>query len=38
MACIANESRYVNQVLDQALNVIRSNPTLELLQARIELL
>jgi len=38
IACIANESSYVNQVLDQALNVIRSNPTLELLQARIELL
>ena len=25
-ACVANEGRYVNQVLDQALNLIRSNP------------
>ena len=27
LACVANEGRYVNQVLDQALNVIRAVPT-----------
>ena len=38
IACVANETRYVNQVLDQALKVIRSNPRLELLDSQIELL
>ena len=38
MACVANEGAYVNQVLDQAINVIRSIPTIELVQFRIELL
>jgi uncharacterized protein YlxP (DUF503 family) len=38
IACIANEGRQVNRVLDQVLNMIRSNPTLELLDSRIELL
>ena len=37
IACIANEGSHVNRVLDQAVNMIRSNPTLELLDARIEL-
>lgn len=37
IACIANEGRHVNHVLDQALNMIRSNPTLEVLDAKIEL-
>jgi len=37
-ACVANEGRYVNQVLDQALNVIRSVPAVEIVQSRIELL
>ena len=37
-ACVANEGRYVNQVLDQALNVIRSVPAVEIIQSRIELL
>ena len=37
-ACVANDGRYVNQVLDQALNLIRSNPTVEIVQSRIELL
>ena len=37
IACIANEGRHVNRVLDQAVNMIRSNPTLELLDAQIEL-
>ncbi|TLY16965.1 MAG: DUF503 domain-containing protein [Nitrospirae bacterium] len=38
IACVANEGAYVNQVLDQAINVIRSVPTIELVQFRIELL
>ena len=38
IACVANDTRHVNQVLDQVLNVIRSNPRLELLDSRIELL
>jgi len=38
IACIANESRHVNRVLDQSLNMIRAVPTLELLDSRIELL
>ena len=38
IACVANEKRHVNQVLDQILNVIRSNSRLELLDSRIELL
>jgi len=38
IACIANEGSHVNRVLDQALNMIRSNPSLELLESRIELL
>ncbi len=37
IACIANEGRHVNRVLDQAVNMIRSNPTLELLDSQIEL-
>jgi len=36
MACVANEGSHVNQVLDQALNVIRSLPTVEVVQARME--
>lgn len=38
IACVANEGAYVNQVLDQALNLIRSVPMVELVQFRIELL
>ena len=38
IACVANETRYVNQVLDRVLKVIRSNPRLELLDSQIELL
>ena len=37
-ACVANDGRYVNQVLDQALNLIRSNPAIEIVQSRVELL
>jgi uncharacterized protein YlxP (DUF503 family) len=38
IACVANESGYVNQVLDQAVNLLRSTPSVELLQFRIEML
>ena len=38
VACVANDGRHVNQVLDQALNMIRSNPAIEIVQSRIELL
>lgn len=38
IACVANEAAHVNQVLDQTLNVIRTNLSLELVQSRIELL
>jgi len=38
MACVANEGAYVNKVLDQAMNVIRAVPTIELVQFRIEML
>ena len=38
IACVANEGAYVNQVLDQVLNQIRSVPTVEIVQSRIELL
>lgn len=38
IACVANEGAYVNQVLDQAVNLIRSVPAVELVQCRIELL
>ncbi|BCA55008.1 hypothetical protein W02_21480 [Nitrospira sp. KM1] len=38
LACVANDGRYVNQVLDQALNLIRNNPTVEIVNSRIELL
>ncbi len=38
IACVANEKAYVNQVLDQVLNQIRSVPAVEVLQSRIELL
>jgi len=38
LACVANDGRYVNQVLDQALNMIRSNPAIEIVQSQIELL
>ena len=38
IACVANERSYVNQVLDHAVNLIRSIPTVEIMQFRIELL
>ena len=38
IACVANEGPYVNQVLDQVLNLIRSVPTIELVRYRVEML
>ncbi len=38
LACVANEGRYVNRLLDQALNLIRAVPAVEIIQSRIELL
>jgi uncharacterized protein YlxP (DUF503 family) len=38
LACVANEGKHVHQVLDQALNVIRSLPAVEVIEARTELL
>lgn len=38
IACVANETAYVNQVLDQVLNQIRSVPAVEIVQSRIEML
>ncbi len=38
MACVANEGAYVNSVLDQALNLVRSVPVIEVVNHRIELL
>ncbi len=38
IACVANESGRVNQVLDQALNMVQVNPSLELLRSHRELL
>ena len=37
MACVANESAHVNQVLDQAVNLIQSVPVIQLVRSRIEL-
>ena len=38
LVCVANERRYVNQVCDQALNLIRNVPAVEIVQSRVELL
>ena len=38
LACVANESAHVNQVLDQAVNLIQSVPAIQLLRSRIEFL
>ena len=37
IACVANEGRYVNQVLDGVLNTIRANPAVELVDHHTEL-
>jgi len=38
MACVANEGSHVNQVLEQALNLIRSMPAVEVVRTQLELL
>lgn len=38
IVCVANETAHVNQVLDQAVNVIRAVPAVELVQVQIEML
>ena len=38
IAYVANETGRVNQTLDQVLNLIRANPSLELLRSQIEVL
>jgi uncharacterized protein len=38
MACVANDGGYVNQVLEQALNVIRGMPAVEIVRIKQELL
>jgi uncharacterized protein YlxP (DUF503 family) len=38
MACVANEGGHVNQVLEQALNVIRGVPAVEVVRTQLELL
>lgn len=38
MACVANEGSHVNHVLDQALNLIRSMPAVEVVRTQVELL
>jgi uncharacterized protein len=38
MACVANEGDHVNQVLEQALNVIKSMPAVEVVRTKLELL
>ena len=38
LACVANESRHVMQVLEQALNMIKSIPAVEVVRTRRELL
>lgn len=38
LACVANEATHVNQVLDQAVNLIRAVPTIQLVRSHIELL
>lgn len=38
VACVSNEGVHVNQVLEQALTLVRSVPTIDVLDSRIELL
>jgi len=38
MACVANEGSHVNQVLEQALNMIRGVPAVEVVRTQLELL
>jgi uncharacterized protein YlxP (DUF503 family) len=38
VACVANDRRYTNQILDSVLNLVRANPSIEIVQHRMELL
>ncbi|MDH5670002.1 MAG: DUF503 domain-containing protein [Nitrospira sp.] len=38
MACVANEGSHVEQVLEQALNMIKSNPAVEVVRTQLDLL
>ena len=38
MACVANDGSHIEQVLEQALNVIKSMPTIEVVRVHRELL
>lgn len=38
IACVANEGGHVNQVLEQALNLIKSLPAVEVVRTHMELL
>jgi uncharacterized protein len=38
IACVANDTGRVNQTLDQVLDLIRANPSLELLRSQTEVL
>lgn len=38
MACVANDGGYVNRVLEQALNVIKGMPAVEVVRTKLELL
>ncbi len=38
MACVANDGSHVNQVLEQALNLIRGVPAVEVVRTKLELL
>ena len=38
MACVSNERSHVNQVLEQALNLVKSMPAVEVVRTQLELL
>jgi uncharacterized protein YlxP (DUF503 family) len=38
MACVSNEGGHVNQVIEQALNVIKGMPAVEVVRTKLELL
>jgi uncharacterized protein YlxP (DUF503 family) len=37
MACVGNEKKFVNQVLDQAMGLIGGTPQVEVVRSRLEL-
>ena len=36
IACVGNEKRYINGLLDKVINLVRENPAVELLKYNIE--